>query len=80
MTSLAPLQPQKGKRQKKKVDVPPAVPAKGKNLACSFLSEATLIGAGLVLESNVGLGQRNSWMDGGPVSQCYCSANNPTGL
>nr|XP_034354496.1 V-set and transmembrane domain-containing protein 4 isoform X1 [Arvicanthis niloticus] len=28
VTSLAPLQPQKGKRQKKKVDVPPAVPAK----------------------------------------------------
>ncbi|XP_027245287.1 V-set and transmembrane domain-containing protein 4 isoform X3 [Cricetulus griseus] len=28
VTSLAPLHPQKGKRQKEKVDVPPAVPAK----------------------------------------------------
>ncbi|XP_076400481.1 V-set and transmembrane domain-containing protein 4 isoform X2 [Peromyscus maniculatus bairdii] len=28
VTSLAPLQPQKGKRQKEKADVPPAVPAK----------------------------------------------------
>lgn len=63
MTSLSPLQPQKGRRHKKKADVPPAVPAKGKDLDCDFLSKATLVDAGL--ESNVGLGQRNRWMDGG---------------
>ena len=33
VTSLAPLQPKKGKRRKEKVDVPPAVPAKGRRLA-----------------------------------------------
>lgn len=30
VTSLAPLQPKKGKRRKEKADVPPAVPAKGR--------------------------------------------------
>lgn len=42
VTSLAPLQPQKGKRQKEKADVPPAVPAKGKNRTCSFSRESHL--------------------------------------
>uniref|UniRef100_A0A5F9CXD8 V-set and transmembrane domain-containing protein 4 n=1 Tax=Oryctolagus cuniculus TaxID=9986 RepID=A0A5F9CXD8_RABIT len=36
VTSLAPLQPKKDKRRKEKVDVPPAVPAKGRKLACRF--------------------------------------------
>lgn len=62
MTSLAPLQPQKGKRQKEKADVPPAVPAKGKNWTCNFLVKAAMIDAGVGLESVVGLGQGNRWM------------------
>nr|KAF6459701.1 V-set and transmembrane domain containing 4 [Rousettus aegyptiacus] len=36
VTSLAPLQPKKGKRQKEKADIPPAVPAKGRKLACNY--------------------------------------------
>lgn len=31
VTSLAPLHPKKGKRRKEKADVPPAVPAKGRD-------------------------------------------------
>lgn len=37
VTSLAPLQPKKGKRRKEKADVPPAVPAKGRELASGHL-------------------------------------------
>lgn len=46
MTSLAPLQPKKGKRRKEKADIPPEVPAKGKQW-CAFPPEST--GAGLAM-------------------------------
>lgn len=71
---------EKGRRHKKKADVPPAVPAKGKDLDFDFLSKATLIDARL--ESNVGSGQRNRWMNGGGglITQCYYGANSPTRL
>lgn len=42
MTSLSPLQPKKGKRRKEKADVPPAVPAKGRKLACNHHEETTM--------------------------------------